>query len=71
MSQQLIDTLEKLSPSAQREVEDFAASLLSKQQEKQAATSVKIVPVFGSMKGTFQMSEDFDAPLDDFREYMQ
>lgn len=28
-------------------------------------------PQFGSAKGMFTMSEDFDAPLDDFREYME
>jgi len=28
------------------------------------------VPIFGSMKGKIVMAEDFDAPLDDFKEYM-
>jgi hypothetical protein len=28
-------------------------------------------PVFGCAKGKFTVSEDFDAPLDDFTEYMQ
>jgi antitoxin (DNA-binding transcriptional repressor) of toxin-antitoxin stability system len=39
---------------------------------------VQLVPVapagqprFGSAAGMISMSEDFDAPLDDFREYMQ
>lgn len=27
-------------------------------------------PVFGSAKGVFKMADDFDAPLDDFKEYM-
>jgi Protein of unknown function (DUF2281) len=27
-------------------------------------------PVFGSAKGKYKMSEDFDAPLDDFKDYM-
>jgi hypothetical protein len=27
-------------------------------------------PVFGCAKGQFVMSDDFDAPLDDFKEYM-
>ena len=27
-------------------------------------------PVFGSAKGMVTMSEDFDAPIDDFRDYM-
>ena len=26
--------------------------------------------VFGCMRGQFKMSEDFDAPLEDFKEYM-
>ena len=40
---------------------------------------VKLVPItntkkkrmFGSAKGTFQMSDDFDEPLEDFKEYME
>jgi prevent-host-death family protein len=27
-------------------------------------------PVFGSAQGKFEMADDFDAPLDDFAEYM-
>lgn len=27
-------------------------------------------PVFGCAKGRFKMSDDFDAPLDDFKKYM-
>ena len=29
------------------------------------------VPVLGAMKGKIMMAEDFDAPLDDFKEYMK
>jgi prevent-host-death family protein len=40
---------------------------------------VRLVPVapprnkrvFGSARGTFQMADDFDAPLEDFKEYME
>ncbi len=40
---------------------------------------VKLVPIaigkkkrtFGSAKGTFQMANDFDEPLEDFKEYME
>jgi len=28
------------------------------------------VPILGSMKGKIWMADDFDAPLEDFREYM-
>lgn len=27
-------------------------------------------PVFGRLKGKIKMADDFDAPLDDFKEYM-
>ena len=27
--------------------------------------------VFGCMRGQFKMSDDFDAPLEDFKEYME
>ena len=29
-----------------------------------------ILPVFGCLKGQIQMSDDFDEPLEDFKEYM-
>ena len=28
------------------------------------------VPVFGCAKGKYRMAEDFDAPLEDFKDYM-
>jgi hypothetical protein len=27
--------------------------------------------VFGCMSGQFEMTDDFDAPLEDFKEYME
>jgi len=33
--------------------------------------SAKPKPKFGSAKGMMRMSEDFDAPIEDFREYME
>jgi antitoxin (DNA-binding transcriptional repressor) of toxin-antitoxin stability system len=46
---------------------------------KDEGRAVQLVPVgppkrrrqFGSAKGLIVMSEDFDAPLEDFREYME
>ncbi|MBX3058898.1 MAG: type II toxin-antitoxin system Phd/YefM family antitoxin [Anaerolineae bacterium] len=32
---------------------------------------VKRQPQFGSAKGLIRMADDFDAPLDDFADYMQ
>ena len=38
--------------------------------EQRSAASEKKVPVFGCAKGQFRMSPDFDAPLEDFKDYM-
>ena len=35
-----------------------------------AKEAPKKVPVFGSAKGKYRMAEDFDAPLEDFKDYM-
>ena len=48
------------------EVIDFIEFLLSKNKKDLK----KNAPKFGSAKGKFKMSPDFDAPLDDFKEYM-
>lgn len=37
---------------------------------KQSNEPNKRVPIFGSAKGIFQMSDDFDEPLVDFESYM-
>jgi len=38
--------------------------------KKPAKEAPKKVPVFGSAKGKYRMAEDFDAPLEDFKDYM-
>jgi len=35
-----------------------------------ARAETQKVPVFGCAKGQFKIAEDFDAPLDDFKDYM-
>ena len=35
-----------------------------------AVVEQKKVPVFGCAKGQFHMASDFDAPLEDFKDYM-
>jgi hypothetical protein len=59
----LYGKIESLPVELQKEVSLFADFLLSK-------TSHTAVPKFGSLKGKIHLSADFDAPLDDFKEYM-
>ena len=65
ISTELLTKLAALPENLQQEVGDYAEFLLTK-YHVQAAKPL----AFGMMKGTFAMSDDFDAPLADFNEYM-
>ena len=58
--------LEALPANLKQEVCDFIDFLVQKSSSK----SKKIVPTFGSAKGKIKMAPDFDAPLEDFKDYM-
>jgi hypothetical protein len=62
----VISKFEALPPDFQIEVSDFMDFLIYKSSKSKK----KIVPKFGSAKGKIRLSSDFDAPLDDFKEYM-
>jgi hypothetical protein len=55
------------SDELKQDLMQYVEFLLAKQSDKKPS---KRIPVFGSAKGTFQMSADFDEPLEDFNEYM-
>lgn len=56
-----------LPDNLKEELNDFLDFLYSKIEKK----NVNKRPKFGSAKGTFTLSEDFDEPLDDFKEYAE
>ena len=60
----LFSKLSNLPQNLKIEVIDYIEFL-----EKKYQTS-KTHPKAGCMKGTFKMYADFDAPLDDFKDYM-
>ncbi|AUD00457.1 type II toxin-antitoxin system VapB family antitoxin [Spirosoma pollinicola] len=62
----LLSEIVALPPELRREVEDFVAFLRTKKQ----ATTAPAEREFGYAKGKVRLSDDFDAPLDDFKEYM-
>ena len=65
----LYSKLASLPEHMKSEVAEFIDFLMLKaQKEKKDLTKAK--PQFGSAKGMFKMSPDFDEPLDDFKEYM-
>jgi sigma54-dependent transcription regulator len=66
VSPQLIATLDKLSPTIQAEILNYAEYLASRYIQ----TSPQKYRQAGTMKGMFTMADDFDAPLEDLQDYM-
>lgn len=64
---ELLKRVSELPEKLKEELDNYIDFLL----QKRAATDLPKKPLrFGMMKGTFVMSDDFDEPLDDFKDYM-
>jgi len=68
--------LDSLPEEVRKKVLAFIEDLMKQwEHSHQKATSPKsgkpVKRVFGSAKGMATISKDFDAPLDDFKEYME
>lgn len=64
---QLSEEIASLPANLQEEVQDFVAFLKTKVQKQQPPLQKR---QFGAAKGFFVISDDFDEPLEDFKEYM-
>ena len=64
---QLYNEFHSLPEELRKEVADFIKFLKSKRQKTRKLKERK----FGALKGKIRMSKDFDAPLADFKEYME
>ena len=53
-----------------RELDSLKLITIMPPSEKETVSVNYKRPVFGCAKGQFWMSDDFDAPLEDFAEYM-
>ena len=71
ISSQLISTLNKLPADLQIEILHYAEYLAAKYASAQAETQQPIYRKAGAMKGMFTMTEDFDAPLEELKDYME
>jgi hypothetical protein len=70
LSPTLIASLEKLPDILQQEVLHYAEFLVAKYAQNNPHTSQPKRRQAGTMQGMFEMSDDFDAPLEDLQEYM-
>ena len=53
-----------------REVPEGPAQVIIQFPVQAEGSEPKKVPVFGCSRGKYRMAEDFDAPLEDFKDYM-
>lgn len=67
--QLLIQEIHTLPDNLKQEVLHFVQFLKQKQDVKNEPTPPRKKRKAGSAKGMFVMSDDFDAPLEDFAEY--
>ncbi|WP_162342519.1 type II toxin-antitoxin system VapB family antitoxin [Cyclobacterium salsum] len=58
--------INSLPENLKMKVQDFVDFLLTKAKMEDE----KKVRVFGSRKGKIEMLDDFDAPIEDFKDYM-
>jgi len=72
VSATLIEKLEQLSPELQKKIEAEVDGLLNEKKNPVTETIIAEPEIkYGSMKGTvIYLADDFDAPLDDFKDYM-
>ena len=63
---QLYTELSALPADLKKQVQDFIEFLKTKAQKQRPAKQRK----FGAAKGFFKMHDDFDEPLEDFKEYV-
>ncbi len=63
---QLYSQITSLPPDLKKEVSDFIAFLTSKSKGEKKIKERQ----FGYSKDFFKMADDFDEPLEDFKEYM-
>ena len=65
--------LDSLPEEVRTKVLDFIALLMEQWEQKEAPSEAprKKRRIAGLMKGQIHISDDFDAPLDDFKEYME
>ncbi len=63
----LYTQINSLPPNLRQEVRDFVEFLKLKEDKNNTSNKSR---KFGQLKGKLSISADFDAPLDDFEQYM-
>ena len=71
MGAAILEQLQKLPEPMQQKALQYMESLLAEHlQQKEGEKRISRKDAFGIWKDQIWMAEDFDAPLDDLKEYM-
>lgn len=62
--------LSSLPEDVRRQVMEFIDALM-RRREREPSEPEQKKPISGLLKGRMRIADDFDAPLDDFKEYME
>ncbi len=68
-NEMFVSKINNLPEELKREMLDFMEYLITKNKDKIQKKSSR-TPKFGSCKGLFIIPNDFDEPLEDFKDYM-
>lgn len=65
--------LDPLPEEVRKKVLDYITELMDQWEQKKASSEAPKEKrrIFGLMKGQIHIADDFDEPLDDFKEYME
>lgn len=66
---EIYNKLTLLPDDLKKEAKDFIEFLIAKKEEEKEVEETKEKRPLGLAKGLIHMSDDFDEPLDDFKEY--
>lgn len=67
LEQTILSEISELTDNLKQDVANYVAFLKSKYASKKEQKGTK--RVFGGSKGKYKLADDFDLPLEDFKEY--
>ncbi|MEG3438403.1 DUF2281 domain-containing protein [Pannus brasiliensis CCIBt3594] len=71
LKDRLLTNLDKLPEDLQREVLHYSEYLVSRYGQENQESTVTKRGGLGALKGKIWMSDDFDEPLEEMKEYME
>ena len=72
IQEQVIEDIKQLPESALKAINAVVKEFLAvKRQQESSQQKNSREAMFGCLRGQYKIADDFDAPLEDFKEYME